>query len=357
MAHAAPASSDLRPLLAREAAPFASLSPAARQDLLSAAARHGLLVVVADRLPADDAELRRHYQRLATGARLRDARLREVLEEVLAALGPAGVVPVALKGPILADRLYPVPALRASSDLDLLVPEDQLERSVELLLGLGFRRAPAIVDAYQRRHHHHLHLIRSPGPDVELHFNPQSAFGARLPAASLLARAISHRTGRGTPVRVLAPEDELLALAVHAAGHLLARGAWTLDLVLLVERNRGLDWRAVEERAVAYRCRRALAYTLLEARGLGAQIPPGRLLALDGARRRLCTALSRAALARQDRLGTALQMAFQLVLRDRPWGAPGYVLLQAWWVVRRRVHLLARILTRSRLGRRPPGAP
>jgi hypothetical protein len=343
---------DVRVLLARDPAPFDGLAPAAREELLRAAVRHGLLAAVAGRLPSDDLSLRTRFERAATGARLRDARLRQVLEEVLAALASEGVIPVALKGPVLADRIYPDPALRAANDLDLLVPEAQLDRSAAALAALGFRRGPAIVDAYQRRHHHHLQLLRSPGPDVELHFSPQSAFGARLPAAAFLARATLHRTGGGSPVRVLAPEDELIALCVHAAGHLLARGEWLLDLVLFVDRHPTLDWRSIEERAAACRCRRALAWALGQARELGARMPPGRLLELGAARRRLSAALASASLARSGRRAAALQMAFQLVLGDRAWRAPGYVLREAWWVVRRRVHLAARLLTRS-----PGGIP
>ncbi len=341
-------SPELRCLLSRRSAPFAALSPSARVELLSAAARHGLLAAIAGRLPECDEGLRTRYKRLEAGARLRDARIREDLEEVLAALASAGVVPVALKGPMLADRIYPDPALRASSDLDLLVPEEALDRSVSALLAAGFRRGPEIVDAYQRRHQHHLHLSRPPGTDVELHFRPLSAFGARLSAADLLRRALPHRTARGTPVRVLAPEDEIIALAAHAAGHLLRRGEWVLDLILFVERHAALDWQAVEERAAASRCRRALAYALGRAYELGAPVPTGSLLALDPLRRRLSAALARAALERRGRTAAILQMAFQLALRDRPWSAAGLVLREAWWVVRRRAHLVARALTRLR---------
>ncbi len=348
MARAAADPADLRALLTRQPAPFQELSPAAREELLSAAARHGLLAAVAGHLPADDPGLRTRFERLAAGARLRDARLREVLEEVLAALAAAGVVPVALKGPILADRIYPDPALRAATDLDLLVAADELERSAAALLGVGFRRGPPLVEEYQRRHLHHLQLLRTPGPDVELHFTPQSAFGARLPAKAFLARALPHRTLRGTALRVLAPEDELIALAVHAAGHLLARGEWLLDLVLLVERHPDLDWRAVEDWSAAYGCRRALAHALGRVRELGAPVPAGRLLALDAGRRRLSAGLARAWRASRGRRAAALQMAFQLVLSDAPWRAPGVVLVEAWWVLRRRAHLLARLLTPRR---------
>jgi hypothetical protein len=338
----------IRPLLTRDPAPFAGLAPEARARLLTAAARHGLLACVAGRLPAGDPALRARFERLAAGVRLNDLRLRLVLEEVLAPLATAGIAPVALKGPVLADRLYADPGLRASTDLDLLVPEPALDRSVAVLLGLGFHGGPPLVDAYERRHLHHVHLLRTPGPDVELHFRPQSAFGSLLRSEDFLARAVPHRTTRGTPLRILSPEDELLALAVHAAGHVLARGGWVLDLILFLERHPGLDWRVVQERASAYRCRRALAWTLRHLDALGAVVPAGPLLALDPFRRRLAPPLARAFAGQRGRRAGALLIAFQLLLTDRPWTTPGRILVEAWWMVRRRAHLLARALTRSR---------
>ena len=341
---------DLRPLLERRPAPFEALPPAARQQLLLEAARHGLLSVVAPRLPEGDPALRARFERLAQGALLADARLREVLEEALSALSAIGVVPVALKGPVLADRIYSAPALRPSGDLDLLVAEEELERAAAALVERGFRRADPLVDAYQRRRLHHLHLGRSPGPDVELHFTPQSAFGARFPAAELFARSLLFRTGSGTPVRVLAPEDELVTLAVHAAGHLFERGGWILDLVLFLERHPGLLGSVIRERSGAFRCRRSLAYALRRAASLGAPLPSGSPLALDPLRRSMCDRLSRFSPSRHGRWGALVQMAFQMVLRDRALGAIALVGHEAFWVVRRRAHLAARSLTR----RRPP---
>jgi len=279
------------------------------------------------------------------GARLRDARIREVLEEVLGALAEAGVRPVALKGPVLADRLYPDPALRASTDLDLLVPEAALPQAVAVLLRRGFGRADPLVDAYQRRHQHHLHLSRRPGPDVELHFRPQSACGARLPSDVFLARALPYRTARGTPVQILSPEDELVALALHATGHLLERGAWLLDLLLFIERHPLLDWVAIAERSAEFRCRRAVAYALDEVRRLGGAVPCPPGLRLGSRRRAVAAALAPRALASKGRVGIGLRMAFELVLWDRTWFTPRYVLREGGWFLRRRAHLLARRLT------------
>ena len=347
---------DLRPLLVRDPQPFAGLSPDTCDRLLAAAARHGLLSAVAGRLPPDDAGLGERWRHLERGARLRDARLREVLEEVLRVLAAAGVTPIALKGPVLADRLYPDPGLRPSTDLDLLVPEAALDRAVAALAGVGFGRSAPLVDAYQRRHHHHLHLPRQPGPDVELHFRPHSACGARLPAAAFIARALPYRTARGTPVQILSPEDELVALAIHATGHLLERGAWLLDLLLFVERYPLLDWATIAKRSVEFRCRRSVAYALDEVRRLGGSVPSPAGLRLGTRRSAVAAALGRWALAGKGRLGTGLRMAFELVLWDRSWCTPAYVMREGGWFLRRRAHLVARWLT-GRVPRRAPPGP
>jgi hypothetical protein len=337
----------LRPLLAGDPAPFAGLGPEQREALLEQAARHGLLAAVAAALPADETRLSGRYQRLAAGMRLRDARAREVLSEVAGALARAGIVPAALKGPVLAERFYPEPALRPSSDLDLLVSPAQLAPAVDALLALGFRRADPLQDAYQLRRHHHVQLHRTPGPAVELHYRASSAFGASFPADELLARASAHRTAGGTDVRVLAPEDELLTLAVHAAGHRFERLGWLLDLRLLLARV-ALDWDVVGRRAEACRCRRALAYALEPLRELGAPIPASPPFVLPGARHCLAGRLARAASARRGRVGMVLGMAFRLTLWDRARKIPGWVLAEAGWVVRRRVVRLRRRLAGRR---------
>ncbi len=331
---------DLRQLLAREPSAFAALAPPARQALLGRAAAHALLPAVAACLPPDDAALRTRFERLAAAARLRDAHNRVVLEEALRALAGAGIVPIALKGPVLADRLHAEPGLRASTDLDLLVRAADLERALAALLAIGFQRPAPLHEAYQRRRHHHLQLHRAPGPDIELHFRAHSSFGG-FPEAEPWIRAVPHRTAAGTPVLLLAPEDELVYLAVHAAGHLLQRAGWFLDLWLLVERNPSLDWEAVAARAAAHGCQRPMAYALGALRDLGAPVPDGPHLALGGRRRRLADGLSAAALAafpRSRKVGVLLWIAFHLVLRDRGWSVPRWIAAEAGWVLRRRAH-------------------
>lgn len=342
---------DLRPLLRREAAPFGGLSSEESAGLLEEASRHGLLAAVAGRLPEGEKPLLQRYERMATFQKLRDAHLRKALEEVLVALGSVGILPVALKGPVLADRIYENPALRGAGDLDLLIAEAELARGAAALAAKGFHRGPPLVEAYQRRHHHHLQLHRAGGPRVELHFRALSSFGALVPTDLLLSRARSHRTPLGTPLLVLAPEDEIIVLSVHAVSHQLARAAWLFDLLLFLERHKALDWAEVSRRAIAYRCSRPLAYALARALALGVPVPARIVSPLGRRRRAVCDSLSAAALLSKGGRATALRMLFDLALRDRPLGAPAVLLREAAWFLRRRARLPA-----SRFGRLPPRA-
>src|SRR5438045_3916558 len=69
------------------------------------------------------------------------AHAQSALNEVLGALGSASVRTVALKGPILAERLYPDPHMRLSADLDLLVAAADLDKALTILNTIGYGAA------------------------------------------------------------------------------------------------------------------------------------------------------------------------------------------------------------------------
>jgi hypothetical protein len=134
----------------------------------------------------------------------------------------------------------------------------------------------------------------------------------------VLSRSSPRGLPGGAEVRVLAIEDELVALCVHAAGHLFERRGWLYDLVLLLEARPNLDWNGVRERARRARCRPADGYALREVRGLGGRVPDALLAAPVPLRERVADRLRRASLARgsHDRLGLGLMLAFDVALCD-----------------------------------------
>ncbi len=123
---------------------------------------------------------------------------------------------IALKGTHLANLVYRDPALRPMSDIDVLVREGDADQTFASLLDIGYRQCSmeAIKD-----HHHMPGLLSPSGIRVEIH---TGIHRHSLPYAIVLAgtwdRAMPAEFA-GAECLVLAPEDLLLHLCVHAASH------------------------------------------------------------------------------------------------------------------------------------------
>ncbi len=244
--------------------------------MLDLASMHGLLGVLADALERAGLELAPSLHRTLREQlllqRLRHERLTQWLGVALAALDGAGIPAVSLKGPVLGARLYRDAVHRPSTDIDLLVRMDDADRAIEALVAAGWSWQDSARERYHREHHHHLHLTRPHVPMIELHIRGLVGFGTELPAEPLLERAVRFASPFG-PTWVLTSEDELLYLALHAAGHLCARMAWLYDLARLIEANPALVWHDVEQRARAIGASRALRAALRAVSELDARVP------------------------------------------------------------------------------------
>lgn len=256
-------------------------APEALSALIATAGRHGLAGFLEHAAgeagwtwpPEARAALRR--ESLASAAR--GLRVKVLLLRCLDALAAEGVVPVLLKGYGLGLRLYPDPLQRATSDVDLLVGRDEVERASRVLAGLGLAEVPSEEGAHGDSHHRE---FKGAAGLVELHFRALAGYGLALEADALLARA-EEATLEGRRVRYLRPEDELVYLALHASNHLLQRLAWLFDLKLLVLRHPGLDWGRVVEVARGTAFPHLAWYALdVARRWMGAAVPDEALAAL-----------------------------------------------------------------------------
>lgn len=142
---------------------------------------------------------------------------------------------IALKGPLLAARYYERPSARGTSDIDLLVSEEDVDRAIEALAAIEYHVADSSEQiAWSLREHHHLHMVRPRSPALELHFHAYRGFGITLRTEMLAERSVPAEGMRR--IRVPAAEDELVYLAVHAASHRFGRLAWLHDVRLAVQR-------------------------------------------------------------------------------------------------------------------------
>jgi hypothetical protein len=195
---------------------------------------------------------------------------RRALGLVLPALAAEGIEPIPYKGAALAFLAYEDPAARPMSDIDLWIAAPDMARACAALERLGFERREkrerplALQSRYDGEVPYAGHRIGV--PLVELHWGvfpgewlqrttaiDREALRARSRPASLL----------GHPVRVLAPEDHLIQVAVHAAvTHVYSQAALRCLLDLVVIARGGIDWPVVVARAREWRLARIVGHAL-----------------------------------------------------------------------------------------------
>jgi hypothetical protein len=208
------------------------------------------------------------------------------LARLLKAFERAAIPLIPLKGLVLAETLYPHPALRPSTDIDILIRRHDLEAGDALLQRLDYRR---LADAHSFAFdavHDRATLYEAPsGVHVDLHWalssEPRYAWN-EASTAGVWDRAVRVRVA-GETTLALCPEDLLIYLAVHLAVHHALVGAlWYYDLYLLLARTEGiLDWEAAKIRATKWRARTAVYWVLRELERLfGASVPAGLMVSM-----------------------------------------------------------------------------
>lgn len=201
-----------------------------------------------------------------------------VLEETLTR---AGIPVCPLKGPRLAEELYPAPGLRVSDDLDLLILPEHRTAAFAALRALGYYTRERCLPLVARYHFHTTWWHRTTGQCVELHTRPADRvalpgpsgktpfdFVAALrtdPAAMTVYLAV-HLNKHGWLNRHLpaAPTTALTALHPWCDNRLI----WLIDLARHLQHHRP-DPAHLDAIATTWGCRAALHNSLRIASALG----------------------------------------------------------------------------------------
>jgi hypothetical protein len=233
-------------------------------------ARQGVLLLVADRLPAS--------ARKAVHARLAEVELmRRDLVESVAALREAGVPFVPIKGMTLSQRVYGDYSLRGATDLDLVVPAAHHADALRALAAAGHR----YCDDEYTRGTVEVFLCRSHQTVLEVHFAVSTAdrFGRFLDEMWREPETVEIA---GEALRVASREVDLVYLLVHLARHAsTGKALWFEDVRRYLARFGGeLRWPVVIELVERYRLANAtsIAIRLCEdafaAHGVRERFPP-----------------------------------------------------------------------------------
>jgi hypothetical protein len=191
----------------------------------------------------------------------------------------AGIEAVCLKGFANAHTHYADPAVRIQGDLDLLVHAADLDRTVRLLAGHGFRfRAAASPRWRMMPDASFMPLVAADGScDIDLHVQPDSYPAWRSLTTERLFAASRAVAADGVTFRVPSPDHAFVLCVTNAAKDKF--GLFSLrkviDAMVLVGRDPPLDWPEIERLARAGHFLRPLRVLCALLARLG--VPPGRL--------------------------------------------------------------------------------
>jgi hypothetical protein len=213
----------------------------------------------------------------------RNARLFRQLGPVLERFLASGVRVVLLKGACLAEVVYGDVALRPMCDIDLLVPQSDLDRAEAMLFDMGavlLKRplppAPGAEAETGCGKANHAPPVAIRELAIELHWTIISPAGpVKADVAGLWERA-RPATMAGVSVQSLSPDDLLLHLCVHLCYHHGCVGLrYLCDVAETVRRFSGeLDWPGFARRAEEWGAATYAGLGLLLAREvLGADVP------------------------------------------------------------------------------------
>ena len=208
--------------------PAEMLPPAEKYGaILELADRHRVLPllydVLAPKLPEEDENRKRLEKRSAETVR-QSYRLLFLGKYVTGLLREHGIETVLLKGSGTAG-LYPVPELRKSGDIDLLVADQKAgEKAYEVLHEHGFRKAP------EQHAHHHIVCVGTEQIGIEIHVALAEPFDSKSVNEWLAvhqAEFLAHceRTAvMGVEFPVLQPAYHAFYLLLHMLQHFLRAG-------------------------------------------------------------------------------------------------------------------------------------
>jgi hypothetical protein len=155
----------------------------------------------------------RHEEQLAL-----DLRIEHMLVECDTRLERAGIHARVLKGPALAHRFYPDPALRSFGDGDMLVDGADLDTAIDVLAEAGWRRRFAAPRrAFDRRFVKAVTLVGDEGLELDLHraLTP-GPFGVLFDVDVVLNMPVDRVLVGPRALRCLSPELTLAHACAHA---------------------------------------------------------------------------------------------------------------------------------------------
>ena len=241
---------------------------------LAGLAGHTLARLAPDAVPGD---IQVAFAAFVDRTRKSNQGLLDELARLLGLLAAKGVETIPFKGPVLTMQAFGDLGLRGFRDLDFLIHDRDVEKTVTLLQDQGYERPGELTQA-QFEQIHRLQgqeiMFKRETAAVEPHTKLTSLkMALDIDYDGLWQRSASENIF-GHRMRTFAPEDTLLVLAIHGGKELWWDIKWACDIADFIAGHPQLDWKTIATRAHAQGCTRMLLVaTSLARHYLGARVP------------------------------------------------------------------------------------
>jgi len=200
-------------------------------------------------------QIRQTFEKTYHSVGFHNALYYEELRNLLRLFEQAGMKTIVLKGAAITDAVFKNVALRQMADIDLLIHEQDIERSTTLLTKAGYvPDEHRCTKKWYRVHHHHLAPFIHPdrGFIVEMHHHiipPDNPFGMDI--RPLWERAQATKVGESRTL-VLCSEDLIIHLCIHLSycGGFIYGLRNVIDIVQVLRYHGSqLDWDRIRKEA------------------------------------------------------------------------------------------------------------
>ena len=200
------------------------------------------------------------------------------LARLIEGLENAGIAAIPFKGPVLALQLYNDIGLRVFGDFDFLVHDSDMASTMTILLGMGYERKDPLSEAQIQLIQHLQGQEFVYNRDIGIGVEPHTRLTPIKMALDIDYTGLWQRVKRapvnGRTMLTLAPEDDLIVLAIHGGKEMWWNIKWTCDVAAFLGSRPKLDWITVVERARAQGClRMVLLATALARRYFHSPVP------------------------------------------------------------------------------------
>ncbi len=212
------------------------------------------------------ADLKKHYHETL----IRNQLLLNEGEKILAILKTNSIPVIPLKGLHLASCIYPDPALRPFSDIDLLIRKDSLSKVTRIMKLQGYCRSPELRTGFDEKFTSCISFYKETAyfpVVIEIHWH-LLYFPTLAPFIDINDLWLNARWSKmnGWQALTLKPEHQIIYLCLHYYLHAAAYFIWLIDIALAIEKfHKSIDWNELIETTKRFKIDGAVGAGLMEA--------------------------------------------------------------------------------------------